>query len=216
MEAEEQRQRILRAASRVLAEHGFDGVRLRDIAKAAGVSIGMLQHHFETREQLLKQAAVWGSDDILRRWGGLAQGEPDPWKRFVGLIEDRSGGPDLRRECITWTELCASASRHSDLRPTVRGVYDGWRDLVAGVVEEGTRRGLFHPVMPAADVVDLLLVTVDGCEMAIAAGVAAVDGERFRTIVLSAARLALGLPRQQSADQPGAPATGGGLTRPSR
>ena len=67
MEAEEQRERILRAASRVLAEHGFDGVRLRGIAKAAGVSIGMLQHYFETREHLLKQAAVWGSDDILRR-----------------------------------------------------------------------------------------------------------------------------------------------------
>ncbi len=193
MEPQEQRERILRAASHVLAEHGYDGVRLRDIARAAGVSIGLLQHYFDTRELLLKQAAVWGSDELLRRWGSLAGGEPDPWKRFVGLIEERTGGPELRRECVTWTEFCASASRHADLRPAVRGVYEGWRELVTAVIQDGTRSGLFHPVLPAADVVDLLLVTLDGCEMAIAADVGVLDPGRFQHLMLSVARLALGL-----------------------
>jgi AcrR family transcriptional regulator len=193
VEPREQRERILRAASHVLAEHGYDGVRLRDIARAAGVSIGLLQHYFESRDALLKQAAVWGSDELLRRWGALAGGEGDAWKRFTGLIEERTGGPELRRECVTWTEFCASASRHPDLRPAVRSVYEGWRQLVTAVVEDGTHSGLFHPVLPPADVVDLLLITLDGCEMAIAAHVGVLDPERFAHLMISLARLTLGL-----------------------
>jgi AcrR family transcriptional regulator len=47
---------ILRAAMRLFAERGFDGVSVRDIAAAAGVSASLVIHHYSSK-QGLKEAA---------------------------------------------------------------------------------------------------------------------------------------------------------------
>ena len=49
------REQILAAATREFAEHGFRGASIRGIASAAGVSAGLVQHHFGTKDGL-KQA----------------------------------------------------------------------------------------------------------------------------------------------------------------
>lgn len=46
------RARIRDAALDVFAERGIAGARLKDIAAAAGVSIGLVQHHFGTKDAL--------------------------------------------------------------------------------------------------------------------------------------------------------------------
>jgi AcrR family transcriptional regulator len=46
------RDRILRAAMHEFAAHGFRGASIRGIAAAAGVSAGLVQHHFGTKDGL--------------------------------------------------------------------------------------------------------------------------------------------------------------------
>jgi AcrR family transcriptional regulator len=46
------RARIRDAALRLFAERGIDGATIRDIAKAAGVSPGLVRHHFGSKEAL--------------------------------------------------------------------------------------------------------------------------------------------------------------------
>jgi AcrR family transcriptional regulator len=48
-------QRIVEAALRSFADHGVAGSSLRAIAAAAGVSLGVVQHHFGTKERLRAQ-----------------------------------------------------------------------------------------------------------------------------------------------------------------
>jgi len=50
------RQKLIKASMVLFAERGFDGVTVRDIAKASGVSIGLVTHHFGSKEGL--RAAV--------------------------------------------------------------------------------------------------------------------------------------------------------------
>lgn len=45
-------QRLVEVAMRLFAEKGFDGVTVRDIAAAAGVSVGLINHHFGSKEGL--------------------------------------------------------------------------------------------------------------------------------------------------------------------
>lgn len=47
------RERILQAARRLFAEQDIASVGIRDIAKAAGVSHGLVQRYFGTREEML-------------------------------------------------------------------------------------------------------------------------------------------------------------------
>ncbi len=46
------RERLLLVAMRLFAERGFDGVTVRDISSAADVSVGLINHHFQSKEGL--------------------------------------------------------------------------------------------------------------------------------------------------------------------
>ena len=50
------RERILSAARELIARQGYDGVRMRDLAKAANVAPKTLYHQFENKENLLRTA----------------------------------------------------------------------------------------------------------------------------------------------------------------
>lgn len=53
------RDQIISAAIREFAEHGFRGASIRGIAKAAGVSAGLVQHHFGTKDGLKQACDDW-------------------------------------------------------------------------------------------------------------------------------------------------------------
>ena len=46
------RDRLIKVTMALFAERGFDGVTVRDIATAAGVSVGLINHHFGSKEGL--------------------------------------------------------------------------------------------------------------------------------------------------------------------
>lgn len=54
--AGQRRGEVLDAAEPLLAAHGYDALRLRDVSRAAGVSIGLIQHYL--RGRVLVRAAA--------------------------------------------------------------------------------------------------------------------------------------------------------------
>jgi TetR/AcrR family transcriptional regulator, cholesterol catabolism regulator len=50
------RQRILEAAAHELAEHGYAGTSLRNVAAGAGLHIGSLYFHFSSKDELVAEA----------------------------------------------------------------------------------------------------------------------------------------------------------------
>lgn len=49
------KERILEATERLLAEHGFEGVSLRDITGAAEVNVAAVNYHFGSKEKLFEE-----------------------------------------------------------------------------------------------------------------------------------------------------------------
>lgn len=60
------RARIRDAALRLFAERGLDGTTIRDIAKAAGVSGGLIRHHFGSKDGLRAACDSSALDQIMR------------------------------------------------------------------------------------------------------------------------------------------------------
>ena len=50
---EETKRRVLDAAAKVFAESGFEGSRIAQIAKAAGLSVGAIYNHYQSKAELL-------------------------------------------------------------------------------------------------------------------------------------------------------------------
>jgi len=57
-------ERILSAALKAFSEKGFEGARSRDIAARAKVTLGLVQYHFGTKDELWKAAVARAFDDM--------------------------------------------------------------------------------------------------------------------------------------------------------
>lgn len=141
--ADERRPQILAAATRAIADHGFDSVRLADVADEAGVAVGTIQHYFESRDELLVAAFQEDNRRSVQqaREAGAARG--GPWERIEVFAEWVT---NLSRWDL-WLEYWAVAARRPDLRRVMAEAYEEWRAPIVEAVAEGVATGEF-----AADV----------------------------------------------------------------
>src|SRR5262249_57926568 len=61
------RRQIIDATRRCLLRKGFYRVTIQDIAREAGVSTGMPNHYFESREEIL-MTTLYDTAERLRQW----------------------------------------------------------------------------------------------------------------------------------------------------
>jgi AcrR family transcriptional regulator len=62
------RQQLIEATLEVLAKKGYAGTTMADVAKAAGLSSGIVNFHFETKENLLAETLRTLSDEYRAHW----------------------------------------------------------------------------------------------------------------------------------------------------
>ncbi len=87
---EERRRLIAEAVFGVIASQGYDAVSLRDVAAAAGVSMGSVQHYFRTKNEMLLFALGYTRDRVFARFAA----------EVPGLAALASGPGQSRREAI--------------------------------------------------------------------------------------------------------------------
>jgi AcrR family transcriptional regulator len=65
LSADQRRNAIVEAATKVFAENGFHGTTTRELAKAAGVSEALLYKHFPSKESLFSAMLATGANGAL-------------------------------------------------------------------------------------------------------------------------------------------------------
>jgi AcrR family transcriptional regulator len=69
------RERIIETAARLFREKGYDGIGVADLMKSAGLTHGGFYGHFDSKEDLLAEAATHALKKSVQRWEGyLAEG----------------------------------------------------------------------------------------------------------------------------------------------
>lgn len=82
---------ILRAAFRLFARHGYDGVSIGAVAQAAGITKAALYWHFASKDALYVECLAALQAIYRDRVFALAEAEPDPALRPVALFEGIAG-----------------------------------------------------------------------------------------------------------------------------
>src|SRR4051795_6803426 len=83
----DRRSQLIAAAERLIAEHGFLGVRLEDIGAAAGVSGPAIYRHFPNKEALLVELLVGISTRLLAGATDVVEKAEEPSEALDGLID---------------------------------------------------------------------------------------------------------------------------------
>ena len=76
-QAAENRQNVIDVASRLFREHGFDGIGLKDLMEAAGLTQGAFYKQFASKEDLVAQASARALERGTRRWSDAAAANPE-------------------------------------------------------------------------------------------------------------------------------------------
>ncbi|TVT52486.1 TetR/AcrR family transcriptional regulator [Amycolatopsis rhizosphaerae] len=138
---------ILDAGIAAMAEQGYHGTSVRDIAERAGLSPAALYHHFASKQDLLATIMDRGIEELLRRTRAARDAATDPVARLRSLVDVhvRFHLQDQRGTLLGTSELRALEEpfrrEHLGKRQQQQRVFD---DTVA----EGVRRGVFHSPFP--------------------------------------------------------------------
>jgi AcrR family transcriptional regulator len=140
---------LLKAAFREVAEKGFSEVTLDDIARRAGVSKGVTLYYFDSKEELFLELFGWLIDSIQQRMREAVDAAEDPVEKVRALVALIFPSPSKNRAFFrAYVDFCGLAARHEAFREVGERFYAGCRDIDAGLVEAGVRRGTFLPHDP--------------------------------------------------------------------
>src|SRR5438270_13602361 len=76
-QAAENRQTVINVASRLFRERGFDGIGLKDLMEAAGLTQGAFYKQFASKEDLAAQASARALESATLRWSAATTAQPD-------------------------------------------------------------------------------------------------------------------------------------------
>lgn len=184
---------ILDTTLDLVATMGADRVRLRDVADAAEVSVGTLQHYFYTRDQMLQAAFARHTRRVVAGIERYADSAALPSERVLSLLDGVTRDPAFPRRAALWTEFAAVAIRDEQLRVLMQEAYDSWRRMLTEAVDEGMRTGQFRPTVPAEVVVSSLLALIDGHELALSIAVPGTTPEAIAGQLEQITRALLGI-----------------------
>lgn len=117
------RDRVLAIATRLFAEHGFDGTPIEAVLQESGLSRGALYHHFAGKDALFEAALEATEKQVGRRVVEAVRGLTDPVEalRTGALAWVRmAGDPVIRRivlidapSVLGWERWRAMEERHA-------------------------------------------------------------------------------------------------------
>jgi AcrR family transcriptional regulator len=86
-EAESPRQRILDAALELLAEHGYEGMSLQQVADRVALHKSSLFHHFRSKEELAREVYRGLAERLLKRLEPVLSEDPPRFESLLAALE---------------------------------------------------------------------------------------------------------------------------------
>ena len=147
---EDTRQRLLRVGRELLARNGFDGTSVRALTEAAGVNLGAVTYHFQSKEGLYHAVLEDVLGPLREQIQLLKEMHLSPLHKleyFIrGMFQHLRENPDMPRFMVQ--EIVLGEDPAAPLMETVRTV----APVLTGIIQEGQAVGTIRrgdPVLMA-------------------------------------------------------------------
>ncbi|MGR6319902.1 TetR/AcrR family transcriptional regulator [Micromonospora soli] len=166
------RERIITAALRIMAEHGYAGCSVAAVAERAGVATGSVYRHFPTKANLFAEVFRTASQREVDAVARAAALESSVAERLSAVIETFSGRA-LQSPRLAYALLAEPIDPAVDAERLVfRRAY---AELIAGYVAAGVASGELPPQDPELSATAVVGALAEAMVGPLAAGVAGPD-----------------------------------------
>jgi AcrR family transcriptional regulator len=125
LQVDERRRQLLDAGAALFAEHAYEEISMRDIAKAAGVSKPLLYHYFPSKIDLFKAAVAEKAAELQRVIEPSGQGTP--FEQLSRTLDAYLAW--IESNLLTWSKLVQSAAALPEAREIVESFRQRTMDM---------------------------------------------------------------------------------------
>ena len=160
------KERLLKQGFKQFYAHGFAGTSLETVLVEAGVPKGSFYHHFGSKEAFaLSVLQLYSEKQQQRRKKWFSAPDLDEYEMLTGYLDQlvsdftRTGA---KRGCLIGKlslELANTSEAFGSLLSTMLG---NWHTSVEQVIERGQHAGTVRDDLPAGQLADTLLATIQG------------------------------------------------------
>jgi len=182
---EAQREGIARAALQVLLDRGIYETSLRDICKAAGVSMGALYTHFATKEEIIIAACALDRADMM------ARPLPENWDDYISVLVESMPGAraeNVQKRFRLSLQFAAEVSVMDRNPEGLSAIYFHHREFFASCLRHLEEKAVISLPVGMERTVEIHMQLISGAAYQIAA-----DRELSREKVVDALTTALAL-----------------------
>ena len=154
---EDRREALVRAAFNQIAEHGFEGLRTREVAAEVGMNIATLHYYFPTKEALIRGVVA----HAMQRFRSTLAPHGSPADQLRNHL--RAVRKLLREEpqvSAVMGELALRSARDPSLAQIMRETYDAWHRTLRGLLKRAARDEQLAPELDSDDVAALIMATL--------------------------------------------------------
>jgi len=164
------RQNLVRAATALIAERGFEGLRTREVAARVGVNIATLHYYFATKEALVSGVADYISDQFRTTHAPqVYTGAGTPLERLRQEFADvRYYHTERLAMWVAVQELTQHAERDPAIARIMQRLEHHWYASVDRILIEGVAAGVFRADLDIGAATHILLAFARGSRAIIA------------------------------------------------
>src|SRR5436189_3360888 len=137
IQAAENRQTVINAASRLFREHGFDGIGLKDLMEGAGLTQGAFYKQFASKEDLVAQASRRALESASRRWSAAAAANPqDPLGAVIAFYLSTEHREEKMDGCPVVALGSDAARQGSDVKASFEAGIKAYLEILGRLITE--------------------------------------------------------------------------------
>jgi len=188
------RAQILCASVKLVGRDGALGARLKDIANEAGVSLGLVQHYFGTRQELLEETFRSMLNVSLSRIRQHTGSDVDPLVTLIAMLRLHAyGSVDFQERWGFWVELWSSARRDPVHAEIAHDVYTLWTKPFEQAVERLALAGRCRQDIAPSEAAIRLMGLIDGLAVRTLVDPSVMNVDDLYRMLIDAATRQLGL-----------------------
>lgn len=190
----ERRAEILRHTADVIVASGVAGCSFAAVSEASGFSIGMLQHHFRTRDRLISACIDHRMAESQEEWRETAERETAPLPRLRALLDYVvDGAKEFADAWGFWIEVTAAARLDEQIRERLNDRLALWQQLFRDALTDAHDEGLLRTTASVAELTDMVVGLGDGLAMQAVNGTYDMTPDRMRGLLRTFASAAIGV-----------------------
>ena len=178
-DASSTRARLLAAAAEVFVDQGYEGARLQDIARAAGLTTGAIYANFRGKDELLF-AAIGARADVEMD-AMLEDARRGNVRELLAALGDRLVQP--RPQPPLLVDAIAAARRDDQLAGALRHRLDTREGAIVELVEHAKRRRLIDDAVDADVFARFCMTLAMGALVMRALDVSPPDGDAWHALI---------------------------------